>query len=58
MSIISPSNGSIPQEKGNSAKQNTSVGSGSRPTKSSMPIKTSAPMNPHTLGRDPGGSLK
>lgn len=56
--MISPSNGSMPQEKGNSASQNTSVGSGSRPTTSKMPIKTSAPANPHTLGRDPGGSLK
>lgn len=41
-----------------SAPQNTSVGSGSRPTKSRMSIETSAPSNPHTLGRDVPGSLK
>lgn len=38
--------------------QNTSVGSGSRPTKSKIDIPSSAPSNPKTLGRDPGGSLK
>lgn len=57
MSIISKSP-SLPQEHGTSAAQNTAVGSGSRPTKSSMKIDTSAPMDPKTLGRDPGGSLK
>lgn len=45
-------------EKGSSASQNTSVGSGSRPTSSSIKIKTSAPHEPHTLGRDVKGSLK
>lgn len=34
-----------------SAKQNTAVGSGSRPTKSRHNIPTSAPMDPLTLGR-------
>ena len=57
MGIISKSP-SMPQESGKSAAQNTMVGSGSRPTKSKMNIETSAPTNPHTLGRDPGGSLK
>ena len=38
--------------------QNTSVGSGSRPTKSKIDIPSSAPSNPKTLGRDPGNSLK
>lgn len=41
-----------------SATQNTSVGSGSRPTSSRYPIPTSAPSDPHTLGRDVPGSLK
>lgn len=57
MSIISQSP-AIKQEKGSSMAQNTSVGSGSRPTTSSVKIPTSAPENPHTLGRDPGNSLK
>lgn len=56
--MISKSNGSMPQEKGNSAKQNTAVGSGSRPTTSKHPIQTSAPADPHTLGRAPKGWLK
>lgn len=36
-----------------SMKQNTAVGSGSRPTGGSVGIETSAPINPHTLDRDP-----
>lgn len=37
--------------------QNTSVGSGSRPTMSKIKIDTSAPPDPHTLGREsPGGN--
>jgi hypothetical protein len=47
-----------PSSKGGSAPQNTSVGSGSRPTQSKINIPTSAPMDPHTLGRDVPGSLK
>jgi hypothetical protein len=42
---------------GGSAPQNTSVGSGSRPTKSKIMIETSAPKNPHTLGRGVPGAL-
>lgn len=57
MSIISKSP-SMAQPKGTSAKQNTSVGSGSRPTKSMYPIKTSAPMEPQKLSRAPKGALK
>lgn len=57
MSIISNSP-TMPMSKGTSAPQNTSVGSGSRPTKSAKPIMTSAPENAKTLGRDPGQSLK
>ena len=41
-----------------SAKQNTSVGSGSRPVPSKFKIPTSAPMQPHELDRAPKGWLK
>ncbi len=34
------------------------VGSGARPTPSVVKIMTSAPTEPHTLGRAPGGWLK
>ena len=47
----------MPPVRGNSAKVYEPVGSGSRPTTSRYPIPTSAPMNPRTLGREPGGSL-
>ncbi len=43
--------------KGTSAPQNTSVGSGSRPTSSKYKIETSAPSDPHTLGRGVPGAL-
>lgn len=46
------------QPKGNSAPQNTSVGSGSRPTGSKHKIPTSAPSDPYGLdGRKPPGAL-
>jgi hypothetical protein len=48
MGIISPSP-AMPQEKGSSASQNTSVGSGSRPTKSTFKLESSAPKDPHGL---------
>ena len=49
MSIFHPVP-SMPQpDKGSSAKQDTSVGSGSRPTKSKFPIESSAPRDPHGL---------
>lgn len=41
-----------------SAPQNTSVGSGSRPTPSRIKIQSSAPSNPATLGRSTPGALK
>lgn len=47
-----------PSNKGTSMPQNTSVGSGSRPGPSKINIPTSAPADPHTLGRDVPGSLK
>lgn len=46
------------QPKGKSAPQNTSVGSGSRPTKSRFKLETSAPENARTLGgRETPGAL-
>ncbi len=57
MALVSKSP-TIPHTKGSSMKQNTSVGSGSRPTKSKVKIPTSAPPHPHNLGRKPPGSLK
>lgn len=45
-------------EKGTSRTQGTSVGSGSRPTPSKVKIPTSAPSEPHTLGRAPADWLK
>jgi len=44
--------------KGTSMKQNTAVGSGSRPTPSRIKIPTSAPQDPKTLGRKTPGALK
>lgn len=41
-----------------SMKQNTAVGSGSRPGSGSVKIDTSAPTECHTLGRAPGGWLR
>ncbi len=46
-----------PGKIGGSAPQNTSVGSGSRPTSSRHKIETSAPTDPHTLGRSVPGAL-
>lgn len=57
MGVLSPSP-AMPQEKGSSMQQSTNVGGGSRPTKSKVKIETSAPTEPHTLGRAPGGWLK
>ncbi|TAL03717.1 MAG: hypothetical protein EPO08_03500 [Rhodospirillaceae bacterium] len=49
MSIISNSP-TLKGPMGTSAPQNTSVGSGSRPTASRIKIPTSAPENARTLG--------
>lgn len=57
MGIISDSP-TLKAPKQTSAAQNTSVGSGSRPTASSVKIPTSAPDDPQTLGRAPSGYLK
>ncbi len=57
MGIISPSP-AMPQEKGASRPQGTAVGSGPGIKKSAVKIETSAPTEPHTLGRAPPGYLK
>lgn len=48
MGIISKSP-AMPQPKGSSAMQNTSVGSGSRPVASRFKLESSAPKDPHGL---------
>lgn len=47
-----------PTDVGTSAKVHMGDMGGNRPNQSKMAIETSAPKNPHTLGRDPGGSLR
>lgn len=57
MPIISNSP-TLKGQMGTSATQNTSVGSGSRPTPSRFKIDTSAPENARTLGgRETPGAL-
>lgn len=49
--------GGVMPPKQSSSPQNTSVGSGSRPAGGKIEIPTSAPENPHMLGRfDKGGN--
>jgi hypothetical protein len=48
----------ISHEKGNSAPQNTSTGSGSRPVKGKTKTETSAAEDARTLGRAPPGWLR
>lgn len=50
--------GKAPKSVGGSAKTFAPVGSGSRPTKSTHPIESSAPMDPYAMGRDVKGALK
>ena len=57
MSIISDKGG-VKAPAQSSRGQNTAVGSGSRPTASSIKIDSSAPTNPKTLGRSTPGALK
>lgn len=57
MGILSDSP-TLKPEKETSMPQNTAVGSGSRPTPSKVKLPTSAPSEPHTLGRAPSGWLK
>lgn len=49
----SPVHGTVKAPAQSSATMNTSVGSGSRPGHTSMPIDSSAPANPRTLDRSP-----
>ncbi len=56
--LISDSPTAKKSDNRSSASQNTAVGSGSRPTPSRMKIPTSAPSQPHELGRAPKGWLK
>lgn len=46
-----------PMDVGTSAQTHMPVGSGSRPNMSKMAIETSAPSDPHGLGRKPAGAL-
>ena len=48
----------LSHEHGTSRPQKTAVGSGSRPSKSRVPIMTSAPKSPQTLSRGTSGALK
>ena len=50
--------GGVKPDMEKSATQNTSVGSGSRPTTSKIMIDTSAPSEPRTLSRAPAGWMK
>lgn len=52
-----PSGATAPS-KGGSAKTFSPVGSGARPTKSKHAIQSSAPSDPHTMGRGVKGALK
>lgn len=47
-----------PEDVGTSAKKNTEVGSGSRPTPSKYKIETSAPEDAHLMKNPPPGWLK
>jgi hypothetical protein len=57
MALISQTGG-LKAPAQTSAPQNTAVGSGSRPTPSRIKIKSSAPENAHSQGRDVPGSLR
>lgn len=58
MSMFKDDVGGTRPPKQSSAPQNTAVGGGSRPVMSKIATPTSAPMNPHTLGRAPPSWLK
>lgn len=53
MPLGSPVKGTVKAPSQSSAKMDTSVGSGSRPGMTRMPIESSAPENPRMLDRDP-----
>lgn len=56
--MFKDSKGGVMPPAQSSMPQNTATHSGSRPNQSRVAIETSAPANPHTLGRAPGGWLK
>ena len=58
MSVISDSPTLPVDSRKSSAALGVAVGSGSRPTNSKFKIETSAPMDPHGLGRKPAGALE
>lgn len=58
MGIISKSPTIKPMSEPSGDVPRVDVGSGSRPSKSKIDIPTSAPAEPHTLGRAPSGWLK
>lgn len=58
MGMFKDDHGGTRPPKQSSAPQMTAVGGGSRPTASKIATPSSAPMDPHTLGRAPEGWLK
>ncbi len=59
MALISgATKGNMAADGRNSRYISPATGSGSRPTPSKVKIESSAPDDPHTLGRDVPGSLK
>ena len=58
MSVFKGDKGGVKAPAQSSAQQNTAVGSGSKVTPSRFEIETSAPMNAHTLDRNPPSPLK
>lgn len=55
---ISPGTGGVMPPAQSDPQAGTAVGTGSRPQASAYPIKTTAPSDAKTLGRDVPGSLK
>lgn len=53
MPLGSPVSGTVKAPAQSSRQLHTSVGSGSRPGDTKVPIESSAPMNPRTLDRAP-----
>jgi hypothetical protein len=58
MAMFKDDKGGVRPPAQSSKPQDTSVGSGSRPTGGKIGIPTSAPDDPHTLGRFDGKYLR
>lgn len=58
MSIKKPTPPAAKQQRGTSMPQSTATRSGSRPTGGRTTTPSSAPTQPHKLGRAPGGWLR